>query len=93
MAEHLPPPDFEVIVTTFATQAAMSLGQIKNPMTGEIDLDLKQAKFAIDLLQVLEEKSKGNLTAEEDKSLQDLLYQLRMVYINKTGGSKTESPG
>ena len=86
MAEHLPPPDFEVIVTTFATQAAMSLGQIKNPMTGETGLDLKQAKFAIDLLQVLEEKSKGNLTAEEDKNLQDLLYQLRMVYINKTGG-------
>jgi hypothetical protein len=76
-------PTFEVIVSTYATQAAVSLGQIPNPITKKTEVDLPQAKFAIDLLQVLEEKTKGNRTAEEDKFLSDCLYQLRMVYISR----------
>jgi hypothetical protein len=81
----LPPPSFEVIVSTYATQAAVALGQMPNPVTRKTEQDLPQAKFAIDLLQVLDEKTKGNRTAEEDKFLQDCLYQLRMVYISKSG--------
>ena len=76
-------PSFEVIVSTYATQAAVSLGQIPNPITKKTEVDLAQAKFAIDLLQVLDEKTKGNRTAEEDKFLEDCLYQFRMVYISK----------
>jgi hypothetical protein len=76
-------PCFEVIVSTYATQAAVSLGQIANPITKKTEVDLPQAKFAIDLLQILEEKTKGNRNAEEDKFLEDCLYQLRMVYIAK----------
>jgi len=77
-------PSFEVIVSTYATQAAVSLGQIANPLTKKTEVDLPQAKFAIDLLQILDEKTKGNRTAEEDKFLEDCLYQLRMVYISKS---------
>lgn len=76
-------PSFEVIVSTYATQAAVSLGQIQNPMTKKTEVDLPQAKFAIDLLQILEEKTRGNRTEEEDKFLEDCLYQLRMVYVAK----------
>lgn len=76
-------PSFEVIVSTYATQAAVALGQIANPMTKKTEVDLPHAKFAIDLLQILDEKTKGNRTAEEDKFLEDCLYQLRMVYIAK----------
>jgi len=86
MADSHPAPGFQVLVSTFATQAAVALGQIASPITNETGVDLGQAKFAIDLLQILEEKTKGNLTAEEDSTLQDLLYQLRMVYINATSG-------
>jgi len=77
-------PSFDVIVSTYATQAAVSLGQIQNPITKKTEIDLSQAKFAIDLLQILDEKTKGNRTAEEDKFLEDCLYQLRMVYISKS---------
>jgi hypothetical protein len=76
-------PSFEVIVSTYATQAAVALGQIANPMTKKTEVDLPHAKFAIDLLQILDEKTKGNRTEEEDKFLEDCLYQLRMVYIAK----------
>jgi len=77
-------PSFEVIVSTYATQAAVALGQIQNPITKKTEVDIPQAKFAIDLLQILDEKTKGNRTAEEDKFLEDCLYQLRMVYISKS---------
>ncbi|MHC4340253.1 MAG: DUF1844 domain-containing protein [Planctomycetota bacterium] len=82
--QSLPTPDFQVLISTFATQAAVALGQIQNPITNKTDVDLGQAKFAIDMLQVLEEKTQGNRTAEEDKYLQDLLYQFRMVYIDQS---------
>ncbi|HEX5137108.1 MAG TPA: DUF1844 domain-containing protein [Planctomycetota bacterium] len=75
-------PSFDVIVSTYATQAAVALGQIENPITKKKEKDLPQAKFAIDLLQILDEKTKGNRTSEEDKFLADCLYQLRMVYLS-----------
>ena len=86
MAQQLPEASFTVLVSTFATQAAVALGQIENPVTRKREKDLRQAKFAIDLLQVLEEKTANNRTAEEDKFLQDCLYQLRMVYIDRSAG-------
>lgn len=76
-------PSFEVIVSTYATQAAVALGQIENPLTKKKEKDLTHAKFAIDLLQILDEKTRGNRTAEEDKFLADCLYQLRMVYLSQ----------
>ncbi|MCZ6786290.1 MAG: DUF1844 domain-containing protein [Planctomycetota bacterium] len=80
----LPEPNFQLIVTTFATQGAVALGQIENPATHEKETDLPQAKFAIDILQVLKEKTKDNCTSEEGKYMDDCLYQLRMVYIDKS---------
>jgi len=82
--DRLPEPNFQVLVSTFATQAAIGLGQIQNPGTNKTDVDLQQAKFAIDMLQVIEEKSASNRTKEEDEYLSDILYQLRMVYIDKS---------
>lgn len=84
MAEQMPEPNFNVLVSTFATQAAVGLGQIPSPVTNEAGVDLQQAKFAIDMLQVIEEKTANNRTEEEDRYLSDLLYQLRMVYIDQS---------
>ena len=78
----VPEPTFEVLVSTYATQAAVGLGQVPNPATNETTVDLVHAKFGIDMLQLIEEKTTGNRTAEEDKFLADVLYQLRMVYID-----------
>ena len=79
-----PEPSLRVIVSTFATQAAVALGQIANPATNKAELDLGRAKFTIDLLQVLKEKTAANSTEEESKYVDDCLYQLRMVYIDKS---------
>lgn len=84
MSQQLPDASFETIVSTFATQAAVALGQIPNPITNKAETDLEQAKFAIDLLQLLDEKTKGNRDEAEDKFLHDCLYQLRMVYIDQS---------
>ena len=85
MSHELPPPSLEVIISTFATQAAVALGQVPNPVTNKTEDDLEQAKFAIDLLQVLEEKTKGNREENEERLLTDVLYKLRMIFIDKKG--------
>ena len=85
MSQEMPPPSLEIIISTFATQAAIALGQIPNPITNETVEDLEQAKFAIDLLAVLEEKTKGNREDPEEALLTDVLYKLRMIYIDKKG--------
>ncbi|MHC4954000.1 MAG: DUF1844 domain-containing protein [Planctomycetota bacterium] len=85
MSHELPEPSFEVIISTFAAQAAVALGQVPNPMTGKEEVDLVSAKFAIDLLQVLEEKSRDNCTEEEGGLLNDVLAKLRLLYVDKSG--------
>jgi len=80
----LPTPDFKLLASTFATQAAVSLGQIENPVTKKRGVDLAQAKFAIDLLDVLKRKTEGNLEAEEAQFLEECLYQLRVAYIDQS---------
>jgi len=84
MSHELPEPSFEVIISTFATQAAVALGQVPNPMTGKEEVDMGHAKFAIDLLQILDEKTKGNRSDEEDQLMNDILYRLRMLYVDKS---------
>lgn len=75
--------NFSVLVTSIASAAAMSLGLAPNPNTGRAELDLAMAKFNIDLLQILKEKTKGNLNKEEDQLLQFLLQDLQIKFVEK----------
>jgi hypothetical protein len=77
----LPPASFEMLVTTLATEAMIGLGQVPHPMTGKVHADRAQARYAIDMLEMLAEKTKGNLTPGEDRGLRDLLHQLRMAFV------------
>lgn len=79
-------PDFGFFVTTLAIQAAIFLGQMENPSTNKKEENLPQAKFIIDTLGMLKEKTKGNLNEEENQMVDNLLYELRTQYIVKTGG-------
>ena len=81
-------PDFNFFITTFSLQAAIALGEVANPVTNKKEENLVQAKFIIDTLAVLKEKTKGNLTAEESNLLENVLYELRMTYISKQEGKK-----
>jgi uncharacterized protein YjaG (DUF416 family) len=78
-----PEPDFNFFITTLALQASIALGTIPNPASNKTEEDLTQAKFLIDTLAMLKEKTKGNLTPEETNLLENLLYELRMQYVAK----------
>ena len=77
----MPPASLEMLVTTLATEAMVALGQIPNPVTQEAAVSLDHATYAIDMLDMLKAKTKGNLTGAEDTMLTDLLHQLRMMFI------------
>lgn len=80
-ATKMPPASFEMLLTTLATEAMVALGQIPHPATGKPELNLDQAKYFIDTVDVLQQKTKGNLTPTEAQSLEDLLHQLRMAFV------------
>ena len=83
-----PAPDFNFFITTLALQASIGLGVLANPATNEKQEDLQQAKFIIDTLGILKDKTKNNLTQEENNLLENVLYELRMQYMAKTGEKK-----
>ena len=78
----LPEPSLAILVSGLAAQALMHLGAGANPVTNKVETDLGQAKYTIDLLQVLKEKTQGNLTDDEKRVLEGLLYDLRMRYVD-----------
>jgi hypothetical protein len=81
-----PEPDFNFFITTLSLQASIALGQVPNPVTNKNEQDLTQAKFLIDTIGMLKEKTRGNLSTDETNLLENLLYELRMVYISKQKG-------
>jgi len=81
-----PVADFKFFITTLTLQASIALGQMANPTTQKIEKDPTQAKFLIDTLDMLGEKTKGNLTKEEAELLENLLYELRVAYLAKEEG-------
>jgi len=81
--EFLPPLDFVSVVLPFYTQALIKLGQTENPMTQKKEENLELAKRLIDILDLLKEKTKGNLMPEEEKFLAASIDQLKMIYLEK----------
>ena len=83
-----PEPSFPFFITTLAMQATIALGDAQNPADGKKEESLPQAKFLIDTLGMLQEKTKNNLTSEENSMLEGILYEFRMHYVQKTGDKK-----
>lgn len=77
--EHL----FLYLVSTFKTSAIVALGEMENPMTNKKDLNLEQASYYIDLLEMLQSKASGNMSAYEEQMLIDTVSELRMALIKK----------
>ena len=78
------PLDFSSFVLSMANTALFQLGLIKLPNAGEPKKDLKGARQTIDLLALIEEKTRGNLTEQEAKILKEALFQLRMVFVESS---------
>jgi hypothetical protein len=77
----LPPATLSFLITTLATQAMVSLGQVPNPFSGKFEIRLPEARHFIDALTMLEEKTAGNRTPEESALLRGALHQLRLAYV------------
>lgn len=82
---NLPPASFEVLVSMLFTQGMSSLGQIPMPGQEEGRVDKPLAKHSIDTLEVLAEKTKGNLSDDESKMLTEATHALRMAYVSTRG--------
>jgi hypothetical protein len=80
------PVTFSSFVFSLGTSALMLMGERLDPRQPQVPMNLGQAKEIIDILSVLESKTKGNLTTEEQAVLDDLLYALRIKYVDLASG-------
>ncbi len=77
----LPAASLKTFISGLAGQVLINLGLFDNPATGRKEMNLEAAKYSIDLLQILHDKMKGNLTEEEEKLMNVMLYDLRTRYV------------
>ena len=77
----LPEATFTGYITSLAFQTMVFLGEVPNPITNETEKNLAQAKFLIDTLLMLREKTKGNLTTPENDTLNAFIYELQMRFV------------
>jgi len=74
---------FLQLVSTYEMTAMMAMGKIKNPVTDKTEKDLDQARFAIDMLDMIIEKTKGNLNDEENRFIQNISSQLKLNFVKE----------
>jgi hypothetical protein len=80
---------FTTFVVSLASSAAIHFGDLPDPDTGErAEVNLEGAAQMIDILALLEEKTRGNLTLEERQVLEQVLYELRLRFVESSGGGK-----
>ncbi|MBU3947979.1 MAG: DUF1844 domain-containing protein [Proteobacteria bacterium] len=79
----LPEINFPTFIMSLNASALMNLGLFENPATGEKEKNHDLAKQTIDILSMLEEKTKGNLSKDEERMLRSILYDLRIIYVKE----------
>ncbi|WP_456433126.1 DUF1844 domain-containing protein [Thermosulfuriphilus sp.] len=81
----LPPVNFSTFILSLSTSALVHLGELPEPETGEKKINIELARHAIDTLAMLKEKTKGNLTKDEEALLDHILYDLRLKFVKAKG--------
>ena len=84
-SDEMPQARFDLFLQGLVMEALIALGEMPNPATRKQTLNLAQARYLIDLLGLLEEKTRGNLAVDEERLLKDAVYQLRMRYLSRAG--------
>ena len=74
---------FTQLLSIFYSSAMVSLGKLKNPATDKIERDLNQAQSAIEMLEVIKNKTSGNLSAQQSKMLESILTDLRLNFVDE----------
>ncbi len=82
------PIDFPSYLLSYYTQGLVLLGEVPNPYTNKKEEDVDAARHTIDILSMLEQKTRGNLTKEEQQLLETVLYELRMKFMARTNRIK-----
>ena len=91
----MPPPSLIFLAGGLYLQGVVALGMLPSPTSDEPEVNLDQAKYAIDTLDMLKQKTEGNRTTEETSEMDRMLYEMRMAYVavrdkNPGGTEKTE---
>jgi len=81
----LPEVNFTSLIFSLSSSALLHFGEIRDPQTGKKQVDMPLAKHTIDTIAMLKEKTKGNLTEEEQKFLDNVLTDLRWLYVKGAG--------
>ncbi|MCU0603572.1 MAG: DUF1844 domain-containing protein [Desulfobacterales bacterium] len=81
----LPQINFPTFVASLNASALVHLGVIEDPVSGKVEKNLPMAKQTIDILSMLQQKTAGNLTADEDGMLKSILYDLRILFVKEKG--------
>ena len=74
-------PTFSIFLSSLSMQAMIAMGKVENPLTKNIEINLEQARFLIDTIGIIQEKTVNNLSLEEKTLLEDYLFNLRMTYV------------
>ena len=88
MADQDYPVNFTTLLLSLASSAVLAMGLEKNPHTGKIEKDLDIARFNIDMLKLLKEKTKGNLVPEEQTFLDSVVSDLQLKFVNVSQNQK-----
>ena len=83
---------FLQLVLSMQASAMQQMGKIASPFTGKVERDLKAAQFSIDVVAMLNDKMKGNLSDEEAKIIEHVLYELRLNYVDESKKGDTPEP-
>jgi hypothetical protein len=84
---------FLSLIFTFQAAAMQQMGKIKNPLSDKIEKNLDQAQLSIDMLDMIENKTRGNLTDEENKLLKNVLQELKLNYVDEVSKENKSEEG
>jgi len=83
---------FLALIHSFQSSAMQQMGKVPSPFSGQIERDLEQARLSIDMLEMLEERTSGNLTGEEARFLKHVLTELRLNYVSEKDEDSKRAP-
>ena len=81
---------FQHLVVMFQALALQQMGKLTSPITGKVERDLHQAKITVDMLEMIQEKTRGNLDDDEKRILDTVIMELQMNYIDETARADDE---
>ncbi|MBI3599511.1 MAG: DUF1844 domain-containing protein [Nitrospinae bacterium] len=81
---HFPEVNFTAFILSLSSSAMLHFGDIEDPVSGKKEKNLLMAKHTIDMIDMLREKTKGNLTGDEERLMENILCELKLRYVKES---------